>query len=342
MIDKILYFGYVVMTSFKHWRKLWGFSNFYSARCSKSSIYFLFQSIMAYIRYSMHPLDYFYFDVYNNKLFNPQEHANTLFMYQFQKKLNQRKKIKYFHNKSLFNYKFKELIDHDYLILRGVSFAFLKQWLIARNCESIILKKNNSVGGSGVKRIRISVKNNEVFIDNKSLVKQYKFLKEYDLAEEFVKQHEEIERLNPSCLNTVRVVTVLTPSGVDIIGAVLRLGVNNDIDNFHSGGIAVNIDLKHGTLSGDGFRLAPSDPLFYKRHPVTKVQLNGYQLPYWVNVLDTVRTASKVIPGVQTVGWDVAITNNGVDIIEGNHDWDKIIIEKALKRGIKRDLLKYI
>lgn len=163
------------------------------------------------------------------------------------------------------------------------------------------------------------------------------------MIEEYVEQHELLDKLNPSCLNTVRIVTVLDGhQNVNIIGAVIRLGVNNDVDNFHSGGIAVNIDVQTGKMCGNGFRLAPSDNVFFDRHPVTNIVFDGYQLPNWDILIEAVKNAALVIPEARTIGWDVAIIDSGVSLIEGNHDWDKIIIEKALKRGIREQLKSYI
>ncbi len=291
----------------------------------------------------MHPLDYFYFNVFKNEKFNPNDYANTMFMYRFHKKLNDKKYTKYFFNKMLFHQKFKEYMGHGYINLKKTNINELRKWIIDKKPDSLIIKKINSVGGFGVKRVRIKLKDNDVFIDNQTINDKFQFLQKFDLIEEFVVQHELINKINPSCLNTVRVATVLDKDNtVNILGAVIRFGVNNDVDNFHSGGIAVNINVLNGCLEGDGFRLAPSEPEFYPFHPTTNIKFDGYQLPHWPILINTIKKACYVIPQARTIGWDIAITPNGVSLIEGNHDWDKIIIEKALKRGIRKELEKYI
>jgi len=260
-------------------------------------------------------------------------------MHQFHLKMNDRKLSGYFNDKILFHQKFRNLVGYDFLILKKTGLESLENWLLSKNPESVMVKKKKSVGGFGVKRIRITIKDHVVFLDGSPLAQKISFLRRFDLMEEFVIQHELLNKLNPSCLNTVRVVTVLDKtSQVHFVGAVMRLGVKNDVDNFHSGGIAVKVNMGTGCLEGDGFRLAPSVERDYPVHPVTKIRFDGYQLPYWSQVLDLLKEACQVIPRVRTVGWDVAIKPDGVCLIEGNHDWDKIIIEKALKKGIKKDL----
>ncbi|MDD3080037.1 MAG: sugar-transfer associated ATP-grasp domain-containing protein [Paludibacter sp.] len=342
-MDKILYFGYVVLTSFKHRKKLLDFSRYYHTKYHKSVLFFLRESYSYYIKYSMHPLDYFYFDVYSNPSFDPQKYASTLFMYRYHKRLNDPKYTQYFFNKMLFHEKFRFLMGHDFINLSRVKETELRNWIISKDPDALMAKKMKSVGGFGVKKIYVGIQADQVYLNKRPLEKSFTYLRKFDMLEEFVVQHDLLNKLNPGCLNTVRVVTVLdNEQKAQLIGAVIRLGVNSDVDNFHSGGIAVNVNLETGKLEGNGFKLAPEDPNCFTEHPVTHVVFDGYQLPFWSKLLDTVQKACFVIPQVRTVGWDVAIRQNGISLIEGNHDWDKIIIEKALKRGIRKDLEKYL
>lgn len=343
IIDRVLYFGYVLLTTFKHRNKLISYSRYYQQKYSKSYLFFLKEAYVFYIKYDMHPLDYFYYNVYENREFSITEHANTLFMYRYHKIMNDRKLIKYFHNKMLFHDRFKSFMGHDFLALKDIDEIGLNEWIMSHTAQKFIVKKMKSVGGFGVKKIDTNVVDDKLYINNKSVKDVLGYLKSFDMIEEFVEQHKLLNRLNPSCLNTVRVVTVLDrKKNVNIIGAAIRLGVNNDVDNFHSGGIAVNIDIHSGIMNGSGFRLAPSDNAFFDKHPVTNVEFNGYQLPNWDILVEVVKKAALVVSEARTIGWDVAITESGVSLIEGNHDWDKIIIEKALRSGIRKQLESYL
>lgn len=342
-MDKIRFFAYVALTSIKHWKKLISYSNFYKERYKRSAGYFLFMAYMHYLKYSMHPLDYFYSGAYWNKDFNPYEHANTLFMYRFHKNMNNRVFVKYFSDKRRFNKNFKVFMEHKCLELKNITIEELRDWIGSLESNHLMIKKANSVGGFGVKKLDVEKKEGIIHINKQTLKDAFRNLKKYDILEEFVVQHDKINNLNSSCLNTVRIVTIIDRlNKVDILGAVLRLGVNNDKDNFHSGGIAVNIDVNTGCLIGNGFKLAPSEPEFFPKHPTTQVVLDAYSLPHWELLIDTVKQASLVFPQARTIGWDVAITSNGVSLIEGNHDWNKMIMEKALKRGIRKELEAFL
>ncbi|MRT93439.1 sugar-transfer associated ATP-grasp domain-containing protein [Ancylomarina sp. 16SWW S1-10-2] len=342
-MEKIRFFIYVVLSSLKHWKKLISYSRFYKQKYKRSVYYFFYMAWLHYLKFGMHPLDYFYADVYGNKEFDPREHANTFFMYKFHKKLNNRAFVKYFSDKRLFNKYFKAYMGHQNLNLKNITLKELEEWIENIKGEHLMIKKANSVGGFGVRKLDIKREKGLIYVNGKELKDAFHSLKKYDLLEEFVVQHEKFNRLNPSCLNTIRVVTIIDKyNKVNILGAVLRLGVNNDKDNFHSGGIAVNIDVDTGCLSGDGFKLAPSEPEFFTKHPTTQVVLDGYSLPHWDLLISTVKKASSIFPQARTIGWDVAITANEPTLIEGNHDWNKLIMEKAFKRGIRKELEAYL
>lgn len=52
--------------------------------------------------------------------------------------------------------------------------------------------------------------------------------------------------------------------------------------------------------------------------PTTKVKVDGFVIPYWKEIIKMTKEASKVNDDVNVVGWDVAITENGPLIIDGN------------------------
>ena len=43
------------------------------------------------------------------------------------------------------------------------------------------------------------------------------------------------------------------------------------------------------------------------------------KIPMWDRVLEVVTEAAKKIPQIRYIGWDIAVTNDGVEFIEGNH-----------------------
>ena len=57
---------------------------------------------------------------------------------------------------------------------------------------------------------------------------------------------------------------------------------------------------------------------YFDTHPITGVRFEGFEIPFFNEAVDLCKRAAMVVPQVQYVGWDVAITPSGPVIIEGN------------------------
>jgi len=143
------------------------------------------------------------------------------------------------------------------------------------------------------------------------------------LVQEVVTQHDDVNKINPYCVNTIRIITVRGKSGeINVLAASMRIGAKKDsfVDNRAAGGMAVGIQ-EDGKLMKYGFQHAELGGR-NEKHPVTGLVFDGYQLPYWSEVVSLVKNAHKAIIGLQSIGWDVAITPNGPVLIEGNDNWE--------------------
>ena len=128
--------------------------------------------------------------------------------------------------------------------------------------------------------------------------------------------------------------------GVDFIGARLRISVNSHVDNLASGNIACPIDIETGKINGPGIYsdITKKD---VTHHPITNFPLLDFQIPMWDKVVELTEKIALAHPENRGVGWDVAITNDGVDFIEGNHNWCKTLWQLPVKKGMKDILEKY-
>ena len=62
-------------------------------------------------------------------------------------------------------------------------------------------------------------------------------------------------------------------------------------------------------------------------HPVSGLATKGFQIPHWDKVLAVTEEAARRLEGVGMVGWDVAVTQDGVCLIEGNSEASYQIIQ---------------
>jgi hypothetical protein len=160
----------------------------------------------------------------------------------------------------------------------------------------------------------------------------------FDIAETLIHQHEALQTMSPSAVNTVRVFTQINHDGeYEILGCRLRISVNSPVDNLAAGNLAAPIDEETGVICGPGvysdITKAPEIA-----HPITGCPIVGFEIPYWKEVLALVRDASLAHSENRSIGWDVAITNEGPGLIEGNHDWCKLVWQLPVGRGLKHRL----
>ena len=129
-------------------------------------------------------------------------------------------------------------------------------------------------------------------------------------------------------VNTIRVMTVMDKhtGDVKVFRCNLRVGVGKtEVDNFHEGGCAYQIDIATGRICSFGCQRTGAKRLII--HPGTDICMLGYQIPLWQEVLDGCRAAHRHLPQCQLIAWDVAVTEKGIELIEGNHDGDYDMME---------------
>lgn len=153
------------------------------------------------------------------------------------------------------------------------------------------------------------------------------------LAEEFVQSCKELAAFHPSSLNTLRVITFRNGDRFEVFGGGLRVGNNGlCVDNAHGGGIFCEIDPESGKIITDGLDEYSNS---YVTHPMTGVPFKGMQIPRWKEVVELCNEASKELPCLRVVGWDVAILEDGtLELIEGNHSPGMNIVQAPAKHGV--------
>ncbi len=141
------------------------------------------------------------------------------------------------------------------------------------------------------------------------------------LVEEVLKQSAELAKLHPSSVNCARVATFLVGKKgnyeVEVFHPFLKIGRHGSvIDNGANVlGIIVKIDNETGALCTDGCDEAGRR---FAEHPETGIVFKGYQLPDWEQAVQLVKELALVLPSNRYIGWDLAHTETGWVVIEGN------------------------
>ena len=222
------------------------------------------------------------------------------------KSLNTKDGMKILEDKSLLYKKLDDLIKREWLDLDVCSYSDFLAFYKAH--DDFIVKPKCGIHGVGVELL----KNDQ---DPKAIYDRL-LKNEQKLIEERVKQDRELANIYPYSVNTLRLVTIRKNSDVTVVFACLRVG--NDyanVDNLNHGGMAIIIDLQKGELIAPG--TDRKDQVFYE-HPITKVKIDGYKIPYLKEALELVKKAALRFDDLGYIGWDVAISETGPLIIEAN------------------------
>lgn len=112
---------------------------------------------------------------------------------------------------------------------------------------------------------------------------------------------------------------------------------NSPVDNWGHGNIIAGIDLETGRLNTKGF-FSPGYGTITEIHPETRIEFKGFQIPFWSDLKQRVLKSHFFLNKVFTIGWDIAITENGPIIIEANDNWGVNLFQvvgQIMKKGIK-------
>lgn len=211
-------------------------------------------------------------------------------------------------DKHKFAIKFSDFLGRKWIFVDGEMSDFNK---FIDEHRKVIVKPYDGYEGKGIHIISSNdIKARKAF--EKDVKSGNKFM-----VEQLLTQHEEMAKLNPDCINTIRVETMVDQRGVShIINTVAIMGTKGGVtNNAHNGGIMCHVDIEGGFITGPA-RNPEGVNSYY--HPDTHMPLPGFKIPMWEDVKAFALKMSQVEPKARYIGWDIAITPDGPVVIEGN------------------------
>lgn len=122
-----------------------------------------------------------------------------------------------------------------------------------------------------------------------------------------VEQHEELSRLNPSSLNTIRIVSFLFENEVHILSAILRMGASDArVDNVGAGGFACPI-LKDGRLNEVGVNRKAE----WRNKNQHGILFKDVTVPSYEKIVETVKREHSKLAHFKLIGWDFSVDKLG-------------------------------
>lgn len=276
-------------------------------KTNKNKILIFLDMVYCGIKYQAGYMDYELFEMYN---LNNEQRKTILTRGKnnaFVKLLNDKNSVYKFDNKVEFNKIFDKYLKRDWLDFNNSSKEDFNSFI--KKHPSFMLKPADGTCGHGIEKI-----------DAKKYKKDelYKYIqtKGNVVLEELIIQNKAIDKMYAGSVNTFRIVSVLKNDNVNVVVAYFRVGNGSFVDNFNSGGMVVPINVKTGIIEYNAIDKAHN---IYEYHPITKTKFIGFKIPEWNKIIKLVKEASKLVPEVKLVAWDICLSENGPVIVEGNH-----------------------
>lgn len=293
--------------------------------------------VFSSLRYEVAPDEYWYFDFPVKSAAERAEWAGTTAMWKAQRRFVEKDAIGVFAHKERFMQKFGHLMASG-----GDSFIYARSDF--SRAESLVggdwfLKPADGQCGTG--GFHLDAKALQAAEVARMLEGRLAEGNRY-ILERCLVNHEALRRVNPSCLNTLRIVTGNDGQNAEILFARARFGNGADVDNLSAGGFATVVDHRTGRVVSDAVSTNTGRAVYFPKHPITGVEFRAIEIPHWDKVVELALAASRVEPRARVVGWDIAVCEDGVYLVEGNHNWCKILWQLPARKGMKKELAKYV
>lgn len=192
--------------------------------------------------------------------------------------------------------------DGDYNIINKDNAYKYAEAYLSQNGEAIIKPTVGGDSGRGVNILRNLEQLNE-YQDNW-------------IIQEKISCAVDLKALNPTSVNTLRVITYIANDKLFTAPILIRMGVGQThLDNAHAGGIFIGID-NEGHFKPEAFSEYGDR---YSEHPYSHVRFNGYKINGVNAVINAAKECHKRTPHLRMISWDFTINDKGIPtLIEAN------------------------
>lgn len=218
-----------------------------------------------------------------------------------------------------------------------ISYNDLLRLFDASDSDLFFIKPDAGKGGAGIFTIRKTLGR---LIMGKELLDETAFsarIKNRDfIIQEGIIQRADIKEINPTSVNTLRVITQLRGNNYRISAVVMRIGRNRSVvDNSAQGGASVNVDIENGTLAK--YAVTEHTNEKFTRHPDTGFRFEGFTLRDWAQIRESILVYASRAPEFPDVAWDIAVLEDGIFVIELNVNYGIDHLQCAIG-GMRRKL----
>lgn len=274
----------------------------------------LLSMVYCTIRYGARPIDYERFEFKRKSAFERNRFLTILRYFKITKMIDRKTFAEISANKSRELQVFSEFVSRQWMSIdKNTDREKIMQFINSHN--ELIAKPQHGEQGRGIFKLKSQNDIDRLLSERMEI--QF-------ILEEVVENAEYIKEINPSSLNTIRAYTLVTGKGETIILAILlRVGApGSSVDNWGAGGVGYKFDLDTGICCQKGTDKKCGRHIY---HPGSGKLMLGFKIEHFEELKRYIIKLSKVVPAARFVGWDIAITPSGFELIEmncpGGHDF---------------------
>lgn len=259
------------------------------------------------LRYGARPIDYERFEFKRKSAFERDRYMTFLRYFKIAKKIDRKTFTDISANKSRELEIFSDFIHRKWMLVDYTTPESEIRSFITK-CKATIAKPEHGEQGRGIFKLR-SENDIERLISECNSAPY--------IIEEVIENAEYIKEINPSSLNTVRATTFVDKTGkVNILSIILRVGIPGSyVDNWGAGGIGYNFDVEAGICDRPGKDKKNRRYIF---HPGSGKKMLGLELRNFPELKKYIYRLAYTLLSAKYVGWDIAITSSGYELIEMN------------------------
>jgi len=256
--------------------------------------------------------DYAYLGFYNMTIREARSYLNGCRYAKVQRYLRSPEVKKLLNDKVRFLTTFQDFVKRDFFYITDNTKSEEILHFVERH-RVFIAKPNSLNGGRGIELV-----DSKEYPDIQTLI-AFLLAKQLVLLEEVVENHSILKKFSQRSLNTIRIIAIRTQDEIKILRAYLKFNLNDGVtDNISAGGYACPIDTETGKLIKGMTNSSSLLNVYLPYHP-EGFAFEGEQIPFWTETVDLVAQVMLALKEAFFVAWDIAVTEDGPIVIEGNN-----------------------
>lgn len=141
-------------------------------------------------------------------------------------------------------------------------------------------------------------------------------IKKYDkdfIIQEYIKQHEVLNKIHKNSLNTLRIITLRLNNNIYFLSGIVRMGNNGSVvDNASVGGLTCGFN-----SSGELNSFATNHNQFKKftKHPYSNFVFKNSELPNIKEAIEVAKISHEKLAYFDIASWDIAINESSEPVL---------------------------